>query len=193
MYTREQVIECYQQHGNIAAVTHATGCPPYIAYKWLAMARLLRPQERANYGTQGNKLSALAEMEFKKLVPFAMDANRHLQNNNPVFDFDVGGQTVDVKWSKLGKKGVYIFEVAANKAYAPDWFALFCGHADAIDERVFKDSQYHLVLLPAAVVMGMAQLRFPAKGSKSKYWEFEIPPAELAGFFKDFIPAPNQE
>jgi len=77
MYTREQIISSYQRLGNIPAVCLETGCPPYIAYKWLKIGKLLKTNEATRYGTTAQKQGALAELEFKRLVPFAMHTTPH--------------------------------------------------------------------------------------------------------------------
>jgi len=183
MYTREQIIKSYQRTGNIKSVCIETGCPPYVAYKWLKISKLLDAQESTRYGTNGQKQGALAELEFKRLVPFAMPTNKMLENNCPAFDFDINGTTVDVKFCSLcNSNGRYGFRTAQTKHLRPDWYCAFLANPD-IKELI--PGKYRILVIPDAMVQHIKSVSLHSNGGH--YWDFEIKPNELAKFFREFI------
>jgi len=185
MYTREQVIESYQRLGNIAAVCTETGCPPYVAYKWLKIGKVLTPEEGTRYGTNGQKQGARAELEFARLVPFAMSANRELQRNCPAFDFDINGTTVDVKFASLcAANGAYQFRTAHAKPMRPDWYCVFLS---APESKEFDAERCQILVIPDALVCGLKSVTIQKDGGR--YWDFEIKPDALADFFREYLAA----
>jgi len=181
MYTREQVIESYMRLGNIGAVCSETGCPPYVAYKWLKIGKVLTAQEGTRYGTNGQKQGARAELEFQRLVPFAMSANRELQRNCPAFDFDINGTTVDVKFSSLCG-GRYRFNPASDKPMRPDWYCVFLS---APQSKEFDPHTCRILVIPDALVCGLKNVMIQKDGGC--YWDFEIEPDALAEFFREYL------
>jgi len=184
MSTREEIINAYRRLGNIAAVCMETGCQPYIAYKILKISKVLKAKEGTVYGTHSQKQGARAELEFKRLVPFAMPANETMQNNCPVYDFDINGTTVDVKFcSFCSGAGRYSFRTAQSKHFRPDWYCAFMADTDV---KELITGQYRVVLIPDDAVQQVKSVSFTERGSR--YWDFEIPPQELAAFFREYLP-----
>jgi len=181
MYTREQVIASYQRLGNIGAVCTETGCPPYVAYKWLKIGKVLTSEEGTRYGTTGQKQGARAELEFARLVPFAMSTNKELQANCPAFDFDINGTTVDVKFSSLCG-GRYRFNPASHKPMRPDWYCVFLS---APDSKELDPQTCRILVIPDALVSGLKNVMIQKDGGR--YWDFEIRPDELADFFREYL------
>jgi len=183
MYTREQVFDAYQRFGSIGAVCAETGCPPYVAYKWLKIGKVLSAEEGTRYGTNGQKQGARAELEFQRLVPFAMAANKELQTNCPAFDFDINGTTVDVKFSSLCA-GKYRFMTASayDKPMRPDWYCVFLS---APNSKELVPGQYRILVIPDQLVSGVKAVQFPPAGGQ--YWDFEIKPDALADFFREYL------
>jgi len=181
VYTREQVIESYNQLGNIGAVCLETGCPPYIAYKWLKIGKVLSASEGIRYGTNGQKQGARAELEFQRLVPFAMSTNKELQTNCPAFDFDINGTTVDVKFSSLCG-GRYRVSTAFGKHIRPDWYCVFLS---APDSKELIPEKYRILVIPDQIVCGIKTVQIPP--DSGQYWDFEIKPDALANFFHEYL------
>lgn len=177
-YTIEEVLDSYQRLGSIPAVTQQTGCPPYIVFKWLKFRKMLKPTDGMKYGSASSKKGFEAETEFKKLVPFAMNANENLQNNCPSYDFDINGTTVDVKLSGIRKGGKYEFKTSGRKHFSCDFYVVFCLTGESITEG------YRLLVIPAEIADTVGAISI---AEKSKYWDFEIAPAELAEFFSDYL------
>jgi len=185
MYNRESIISAYQRLGSIPAVCLETGCQPYIAYKWLKIAKVLKSKEGMRYGTTGQKQGARAELEFKRLVPFAMPANEALQNNCIAFDFDINGITVDVKFASLCEgSGVYTFRTAHSKPIRPDYS---CAFLAAPGLKELKSDQYRVLVVPDELVTNIKGVHI--QKNSVRYWDFEIAPNELAGFFREYLPA----
>ena len=62
---------------------------------------MLKIRDRIEYGNRAGMLGAKAEELFQKYVPTAIDANSLYRRNNPGFDFEYKGLTIDVKYSSL--------------------------------------------------------------------------------------------
>jgi len=166
VYTREQVINAYQRLGNIKSVCIETGCAPYVAYKWLKISKLLTTQESTRYGTNGQKQGARAELEFKRLVPFAMPTNKMLENNYPAFDFDINGTTVDVKFCSLcNGSGRYGFRTAQNKYMRPDWYCAFLANPEV---KELIPGEYRILVIPDAMVQTIKSVSLYS--SSGQYW-----------------------
>jgi len=195
MYNREAVFKAYEELGSIQAACDHTGCPPYIAYIWLKKARMLKQNEAQKYGTNGNRSGALAEREFQRLVPKAMNLNGNLQKNCPSFDFDIYGITVDVKFSSVTSSGCWLFATAHGKAMEPDFFAVFCV---PIKDGKLKDG-YKLFLIPSFFTGSRKKLWIPLSNNGNPVYEFEVNPKDLSDIFEqmkdgDKIPtAPEKE
>lgn len=174
-YDREQVLEAYRRIGTVKGVCDQTGCPPYIATIWLKKARLLTPKDNQSYGTKSSKNGALAEAEFQRLVPEAVSANTHIQENNPVFDFMIGDLTVDIKYSSLWKTvGKWGFRTALDKAFAPD---LYCAFLATQNSGKLSDG-YHILLIPSDLADGKSITLTPSNQG-SPWWQFAVAPDQL--------------
>ncbi|MCL2524583.1 MAG: hypothetical protein FWF17_08325 [Betaproteobacteria bacterium] len=174
-YNKDQIFECYKRLGSIKGVCVETGCPPYIAYIWLRKAKLLRENDKQQYGTSSSKLGAAAEAEFQQLVPEAMAANINLEPNNPSFDFMVGDLTIDVKYSSIRPSdGRWGFNTARNKALVPD---LYCAFFATAPGGKLKDG-YHLLLIPHEMLCVKDPVLRP-DDRDNPLWQFAIEPAAL--------------
>ncbi len=189
VYTKEQVIAAYKTLGNIGAVCTETGCPPYIAYKWLKMAKALNSHEATRYGTNGQKQGAKAELEFQRLVPFAMSANKELESNCPSFDFDINGTTIDVKFSSMcDSNGTYRFMTAQGKHMRPDYY---CAFLPSSGDKELSQGKYRILIIPDQLVSGLKGVTIQKEGGK--YWDFEVKPEALADFFRDYLGPETEE
>jgi hypothetical protein len=159
--SKELVVEIYRATGSFTAACTRTGCPPFIASHYLKEE--IKLHGRVDLRTVALKRGASAETEFQRLVPKAMNANCVIQNNCPSFDFDIGGITVDVKFSSIGWNGNYRFDTARHKVFKPDFYAAFLATAESKD---LKDG-YRLFLLPAEfITTGIACSCCPLNSSR---------------------------
>lgn len=119
----------------------------------------------------------MAEIEFMRIVPFAI-------NNNQIkfqakVDFDVGVFKVDVKASKLNQ--------GSRNYPAKRWaFSIkkqeFC--ADFIVCFGIVDEGYTIFLIPGECVRKYQTVSIAPLG-KSKWLDFKITPSELLDFFRE--------
>ena len=185
-YDKKSVIAAYQKTGNLKGACSETGAPPYIAFIWLKKAGLLTSNDKCNYGTRGQQLGAEAEKEFQRLVPQAMSANKHLQDNCPAFDFDIFGTTVDVKYSSIRNSSAqWGFKTANAKALKPDFYVAFFATDTSGD---LKDG-YRVFVFPDEVFGGRTNISLSPHNSKSEWLDFEIEPEKLRDFFEEEIHA----
>lgn len=178
-YTRDTVIEVYKKHQSIRMVTAETGCPPYTAFIWLKKAGILANNDSVRYGTPASRNGGMAEAEFRRLVPNAMPANVHLQQNCPAFDFDVNGWTVDVKFCGERKNGCFAFKTAVNKQLRPDFFCVF------VCERGSIETGYKVLLIPEEFLSNQLNVSFRSGDIHSdEIYAFEVPAQDLAAVFE---------
>lgn len=153
-----------------------------LGLKWQTLYSRLRNQgvkvtgDKSRYGSDKDRLAARAEMEFKRIVPFAEDQNAQAFQSK--FDFLVGKEKVDVKSAMLrqGSKRFdslrWAFSVKKQE---------FC--ADFIACFGMLDDGYKLFLIPGEFVRKYQTISISQAG-QSKWKQFEIDPSELADFFR---------
>lgn len=148
-YSKSELIKAYKKTRTLRGACLETGVPPYIGYSWLKSEGLISQNDKVNTGKICSaKLGAIAEQEFQRLVPWALNANKNLQASCPAFDFDVSGVKVDVKYSTVQSRGYWNFKVAFGKALRPDYYAVFCATGASL-----KDG-YRLFLFPDELLEG---------------------------------------
>jgi len=176
-YTIETVKKAYIQFGSLKETCAETGCPPYIAYIWLQKAKILKTDDSIRYGSEASKLGALAEAEFKKLVPDALPVNEQLQQNYPSYDFDIYGITVDIKFRSAHSRGNWTFKTAKGKPLAPDFYLCFCTKGKGLQDG------YRCFLIPGGMVEQLTHVQInPDKPTWA--WDYEVDPQELSIIFK---------
>lgn len=180
--SREALLEAYRQCNNLRQACAQTGVKPYQAFIWLKKAKLLSLEEKGRYGTASQRAGGDAEAEFQRLVPQAMPANKVLQCNNPVYDFDYKGQTIDVKFSRVNKghkknyHPCWRWDLAKHKTEKPDFYAAFL----ATSETGLLSEGYILLLVPHDLYDGRARLSVRPDDPDNELWEFRVEPSELA-------------
>lgn len=97
----KDVVEIYKQCGNFREAVRRSGLPAYVAHIKLIGSGVLKLGDRVRYGSKASILGAKAEELFAKYVPTAIEANKLYRMNNPGFDFEYKGLTIDVKYSSL--------------------------------------------------------------------------------------------
>lgn len=94
-----KIVDAYMETGSFLKACQIANMKPLFAHLALAKAGVLKIQDKINFGTESQKLGGEAERRFQEIFPEAIDANALWKRNNPVFDFNVWGVTVDVKYS----------------------------------------------------------------------------------------------
>lgn len=135
--------------------------------------------DKLRYGNDRDKLGALAEAEFKRLVPFAVDNNKLKHQSK--YDFDVMGQKVDVKASRphqlnkryAAKSWAFSFK---RQSLVCDFICCFCLQEDK--------TIAHALLVPSEFFKGLQTVSVSCTGA-SKWLDYAIDPSELAKFFAE--------
>ncbi|MDR0233703.1 MAG: hypothetical protein LBI31_02720 [Zoogloeaceae bacterium] len=181
-YSKESVIAAYKRMGNIPGACAETGCSPYIAYIWLRKEKLLTANDKRSYGTRNSKRAGESENEFQRLVPFAVDANKHLGENTPSFDFMVGEATIDVKYCGIDAKGLWRFQTARYKQFAPDFYCAFL----AATRGGSVSEGYKILLIPHDLTIGSTNITVDSELPEvSPWWAFLVEPDALAGVLRE--------
>ncbi len=102
---KKDIVDLYLEHKDFDRAVKLSGLPALSAHIKLISSGVISLQDKVKYSSKGGKLGALAEIEFQKLVPNAVNYNTIVQKNNPVFDFKYGDLTIDVKYSSFFKRG----------------------------------------------------------------------------------------
>lgn len=190
--TQYRVLDSYyRNNGNLKLITDDTGLSVWICAKTLESMELSANWNSYRETIAKNSIAgqgADGEMEFKRLVPGAVDMNGQYQANNPAFDFLVGETTIDVKTGKLRtlpKRGGGWYEFKILSQELPDYYAFF---ALKDSKKPLTAGNYHLFLIPSIVIPeGASSVRIGeiTERHRNHYWDFEIEPVALAAMLED--------
>lgn len=98
------IVDIYMECGDFKEAVRRSGLPAYVAHIKLLGSGVLKIKDKIEYGSKAMMLGGKAEELFQKYVPTAIDANKLYRMNNPGFDFEYKGLTIDVKYSSLRGK-----------------------------------------------------------------------------------------
>ncbi len=111
------IVELYIKYNDFEKAVKLSGLPTLTAHIKLLSSGVITLKDKISFSSKSGKLGALAEKEFQRLVPEAVNYNTVVQKNNPIFDFKYGDLTVDVKYSSmLNRKGYKYWSVRASKS-----------------------------------------------------------------------------
>lgn len=169
--------DVYRRHMNLKLAAAELQMPWQSLYVKLKAEGVPVVGDKLRYGSDRDKLAALAEVEFLRLVPEAMSMNAiRFQSKH---DFEVAGQKVDVKASmprQLNKK----YEAMSwsfsfkKQSLSCDFICCFC-----IGEE--KQTQ-KILLVPQEFFRGLQTVSVGCCG-KSKWLDYEVQAEALAPFF----------
>lgn len=133
--------------------------------------------DKLRYGSDRDRLAAMSEVEFFKLVPFATAMNQSQFQSK--FDFDVLGWKVDVKASLprqlnrrfAAKSWSFSFK---KQSLICDFICCFCMDEAKAVERV--------LLVPSEFFQGLQTVSVSRSGG-SKWLDYAIDSKELSQFF----------
>lgn len=170
-------VETYRRHKNLKHAAEELGIPWQTLYVRLKLAGEPVNGDKLRYGSDRDRLAALAEQEFSKLVPKAQAENdRQFQAK---FDFTVGRLKIDVKASlprQLNKRFAALSWAFSFKKQTKlcDFIVCFCMSSE---RRVV-----HILLVPSEFFAGLQTVSVSCEGN-SKWLDYKVEPTELAGFF----------
>lgn len=170
------VIDSYARHKNLKLVGEEVGMSWQNVYVILKKNGVEVTGDKSRYGTDKDRLAALAESEFLKFVPWADDMNKKKYQSK--VDFMVGDISVDIKSSRLNRCSS---GPAKRWAFSLKKQELF---VDYIVGFAFIENDYRLFLIPGEMVRKYQTISIGEK-SNSKWFDFEIKPEDLTEFFRN--------
>jgi len=171
------IAEVYNRHKNLKLAAAELGIKWQTLYLKLRELNIPVTGDKARYGSDKDRLAARAEMEFRRLVPFAVNQNEIKFQSK--FDFLVGAEKIDIKASTL-KPGSARFPAlrwafsVKKQEFCADFIVCF---------GMIEDS-HKIFLIPGECVRNYQTISISQNG-KSKWLQYEISPNELAEFFID--------
>lgn len=174
-----QEIATYRKHLNLKLAAEELGIAWQTLYARLRNAGEPVIGDKLRYGTDRDRLGALGEAEFTRLVPFASSLNaRKFQAK---YDFDVVGYKVDVKAS-MPRQLNKTFDARSwsfsfkKQSVICDFICCFCLN----DARAFA----HALLVPKEFFDGLQTVSVSCDG-QSKWLDYKVGADSLAAFFKE--------
>jgi len=170
--------EAYARHLNLKLAANDLKIPWQNLYVKLKNQGINVVGDKMKYGTDRDKLGALAEQYFKDIVPCATDMNKISFQSK--YDFDVNGYKVDVKSSKprqLNKRFSALSWSFSFKKQSMicDFFVCFCLSDQKSIEKI--------LLVPSEFFKGLQTISVSVEGF-SKWSDYSIKQDELEQFFK---------
>lgn len=172
-------IDAYQKHKNLKLAANEIGIPWQTVYVHLKKAGVPVVGDKLRYGTDRDRLGAMAEAKFKELVPFAQDMNK--VQFQAKYDFTAGAFKIDVKAAKPRQPNkrfpskCWAFSIK-RQALICDFIVCFC----FTEERELK----HTLLVPSEFFSGLQTVSVTCHGH-SKWRDYEVPAESLADFFSE--------
>lgn len=171
-------ILAYRKHKNLKLAANELDMPWQTLYVHLKSYGEPVTGDKLRYGTDRDKLGALAEAKFHELVPFARDNNSHKFQSS--YDFDVLGQKVDVKASMprqlsknyAAKSWSFSFK---KQTFVCDFMCCFC-----FDENRQVE---HVLLIPHEFFNGLQTISVSCSGF-SKWLDYSVQGNDLPEFFQ---------
>lgn len=172
-----QEVITYRKHMNLKLAAAELGVAWQSLYARLKQLGEPITGDKMKYGSDRDRLAAMAEDKFQSLVPFAIDQNKLSWQSK--YDFDVLGHLVDVKSSmlhQLNKKHAALSWSFSFKkqSITCDFICCFC-----LNES--KDIE-HVLLVPKEFFVGLQTISVSRTGS-SKWLDYSVDQTELAAFF----------
>lgn len=175
------VIKAYEKHKNLKLAANELGMKWQTLYVALRKLGVPVTGDKARYGSDRDRLAAQAELEFKRLVPFAQCQNDIKFQSK--FDFLVGKEKIDIK-AATARQGCKRF-IAKRWAFSVKKQE-FC--ADFIICFAMMETGYRLFLIPGECVRNYQTISIStAQASKGKWLQYEISQIDLVEFFEALI------
>lgn len=173
--------QAYEKHKNLKLAASELGIPWQTLYVRLKKEGVSVAGDKLRYGTDRDRLGAMAEAEFKRLVPAATNANETKYQSK--WDFDISGLKVDVKASmprQLNKRypsKSWSFSFK-KQSLVCDFICCFC-LSESGETR-------HILVVPREFFGGLQTVSVSCGGC-SKWLDYSVDPDELAPFFESLI------
>ncbi len=173
------IAAAYNKHKNLKLAADELGVKWQTLYVQLRKLNIPVTGDKLKYGSNRDRLAARAEIEFQRLVPFAINQNKVKFQSK--FDYFVGNEKVDIKASHL-KPG--------NKRFKQVRWAFSVKRQELCADFIvcfgMLDNGYKLFLIPGECVRYYQTISISNTGV-SKWHQYAISPEDLTIFFKDLI------
>lgn len=172
-----QSIQAYEKHKNLKLAAAEIGIPWQTVYSHLKKAGVRVIGDKLRYGSDRDRLAAMAEEKFNELVPMAKSMNA--SKYQAKYDFTVGRFKVDVKAAKPHQPNkrypgkCWSFSIK-KQALTCDFIVCFC-----LDDN---RELIHTLLVPSEFFTGLQTVSVSCQGA-SKWIDYEVPAESLADFF----------
>ena len=180
------IIDAYLKTNNFQKACQMSGLSPLLAHLALAKAGLLKIQDKIDYGTDSQRLGGEAEKRFQELFPEAIDANAMWKRNNPVFDFNLWGLTIDVKFSsfrkdkRYNKRTYWGFNGQSKRAGKPDFYFVFLENDDELNGM----ENPYLIIVPSIMVHQKSSVNITR--SSHYFTDFQVEPNEARKILRGY-------
>lgn len=167
----------YDKHKNLKLAAADIGI------KWQTLYARLKNQgvkvvgDKLKYGSDRDRLSTLAELEFLRFVPSAISMNSIKWQHK--YDFEVNGHKVDVKCSmpkKLSKSSD-----SESWSFSFKKQSLICDFVCCFGLNNSRETE-KIILVPSEFFKGLQTVSVSINGN-SKWMDYEIKGDELESFF----------
>ena len=174
-----QEVIAYRKHMNLKLAADELGVAWQSLYVRLKKFGEPIIGDKLKYGSDRDRLGALAEKKFNDLVPFAINGNKTSFQSK--YDFEVFGHKVDVKASKphrLNAKYESLFWTFSFKKQTLicDFICCFCLNESSETENI--------LLVPSEFFKGLQTVSVSRNGC-SKWLDYSVKAEDLAVFFAE--------
>lgn len=101
MASIDEIIGYYQETGNFMKTAAKFKMNKLILHLTLTKARVLKINDKIDYGSTNIRFGGLAEKKFNEIFPEAISTNDYWVRNHPDYDFDLKKLRIDVKYSSI--------------------------------------------------------------------------------------------
>ena len=101
MASIDEIIGYYQETGNFMKTAAKFKMNKRILHLTLAKARVLKINDKIDYGSTNVRFGGLAEKKFSEIFPEAISINDYWVRNHPDYDFNLKKLRIDVKYSSI--------------------------------------------------------------------------------------------
>lgn len=168
----------YDKHKNLKLAANDLGIKWQTLYSRLKKQGVSVVGDKLRYGSDRDKLSALAECEFKRLVPSAKSMNDIKWQHK--YDFSVNNHKIDVKCA-MPKQGYHKYKSKRwafsfkKQSLVCDFICCFCMSEDKNLDKI--------LLVPSEFFKGLQTVSVSCNGN-SKWLDYQIDSDDLSDFFE---------
>ena len=169
--------DAYSKHMNLKLAANELGIPWQTLYVILKKEGVAVIGDKLRYGSGGDRLGAMAESEFSRLVPKAKNMNASSFQSK--YDFEIGSLKIDVKCRlprQLNKRFA-----AKSWSFSFKKQSLICDFICCFCKDENKNT-VNVLLVPSEFFKGLQTVSVSCNGG-SKWLDYSVAASDLAQFF----------